>query len=148
MTEQGQRKPRPRGGHQGRPAADRWQAVGREFGLYTIAELAVRMQFGSPENLRARNLTGDARVLAVPDGDRYLYPGFQFDEDAARMVPVVQDVVRQGRTSGWTDEELVLWFCRPNKALSGRRPVDALNDAQRLRGAAGEDFRQATGPAA
>lgn len=139
MTAQGPKKPRPRGGRQ-LPADDRWRSIGREFGLYTISELADRLRFGAPENLRAKQLTGKTRVLAVADRGTFLYPGFQFDEAGARMLPVVEDIVRQGRLSGWTDEELVLWFCRPNRALKGKRPVDVLGDEQLIRQAADTDF--------
>ncbi|MBD7996623.1 hypothetical protein H9639_15095 [Arthrobacter sp. Sa2CUA1] len=139
MTAQGPKQPRPSGGQQ-RPADDRWRSIGREFGLYTVSELADRLRFGAPDNLRAKHLTGKARVLAVADNGTFLYPGFQFDADGARMVPVVKDIVRQGRLAGWTDEELVLWFCRPSKILKGKRPVDVLGDEEAILRAAEADF--------
>jgi len=105
-----------------------------------VSELALRLRFGAPDNLRAKHLTGKARVLAIADKGTFLYPGFQFDEAGARMIPVVKDIVRQGRLSGWTDEELVLWFCRSNKALSGKRPVDVLSDEEAIIRAAEEEF--------
>ena len=140
MTEEGQRKPRPRDGRQSSSPGERWRSIGREFGLYTVSELAERLRFGAPDNLRAKQLTGKARVLAVADQGTFLYPGFQFDEAGARMNPVVRDIVRQGRESGWTDEELVLWFCRPSKVLKGKRPVDVLGDEERILRAAEEEF--------
>ncbi|MFZ3454043.1 hypothetical protein [Arthrobacter sp. 7Tela_A1] len=132
-------------GGQDRP--DRWASIGGEFGLYPIGELAERLRFGSSENLRARQLTGKARVLAIADNGTVLYPGFQFDEADARMVPVVKDIIRQGRAAGWSDEELVLWFCRANKQLGGKRPVDVLGDEERILTAAAGDLQSASSAA-
>ena len=123
-----------------RAAADPWDQVRREFGLYSISELAGRLDFGGPENLRARLLTGKARVLAVADKAGIRYPGFQFDETRRRVIPVVKDITALGRRSGWRDEELLQWFCRPNPLLSGKRPVDVLQDEEHLLPAAEQDL--------
>ncbi|MER2135748.1 MAG: hypothetical protein ABS910_13820 [Arthrobacter sp.] len=108
--------------------------------MYTISELAELLHFGGQDNLRAGHLTGKARVLAVADGGTFLYPGFQFDETRARMVPAVKDIIRLGRLGGWRDEELLQWFCRPNPLLSGKRPVDVLQDEELLLPAAEKDL--------
>jgi len=140
MTEQPAAGPRGGRGSKGAAAADPWDPVRREFGLYTVSELAERLDFGGQENLRARHLTGKARVLAVADNGSILYPGFQFDETRTRMVPAVKDVIRLGRLAGWRDEELIQWFCRPNPLLSGKRPVDVLQDEEHLLPAAEKDL--------
>lgn len=127
-------------GRQGAVSADPWAAIRQEFGMYTISELASLLHFGGPENLRAAHLTGKARVLAVARQGTFLYPGFQFDEARTRMVPAVKDIVRMGRLQGWRDEDLLRWFCRPNPQLSGRRPVDVLQDEELLLPAAEHDL--------
>lgn len=129
-----------RKGNKGAAAADPWGPVRQEFGMYTISELADRLDFGGQDNLRAGHLTGKARVLAVADKGTFLYPGFQFDETRTRMVPSVKDIIRLGRLSGWRDEELLQWFCRQNPLLSGKRPVDVLQDEELLLPAAEKDL--------
>ncbi|MFZ3417064.1 hypothetical protein [Arthrobacter sp. 3Tela_A] len=105
--------------------------------MYTISELADQLDFGGQDNLRAGHLTGKARVLAVADNGTFLYPGFQ---TRTRMVPAVKDIIRLGRLGGWRDEELLQWFCRPNPLLSGKRPVDVLQDEELILPAAEKDL--------
>lgn len=112
----------------------------REDGLYTILEAARRLGFGYGPNLRASQLTGKGRILAVRRGDAFLYPGFQFDEPGGRMVPPVKDVIRLGRWMGWTDEQIALWFYTPNSSLRGKRPVDVRADEEKLISAAEKDI--------
>ena len=108
--------------------------------MYTIGELADRLDFGGQDNLRANLLTGKARVLAVQDKGTFLYPGFQFDEVRTRILPSVKDIIRLGRLNGWRDEELLRWFSRPNPLLSGKRPVDVLQDEELILPAAEKDL--------
>ena len=131
---------RGRKGNKGAAAADPWGAVRQEFGMYTISELADRLDFGGQDNLRANLLTGKARVLAVQDKGTFLYPGFQFDEVRTRILPSVKDIIRLGRLNGWLDEELLRWFSRPNPLLSGKRPVDVLQNEELLLPAAEKDL--------
>lgn len=136
-------EPAPRPGSKGATdaaAAVPREQVRREFGLYTAAELAGRLNFGGTENARAKNLTGKAPVLALTDGGGVLYPGFQFDEKRARILPAVKDIIRLGRSAGWRDEDLVSWFFRANPLLDGRRPVDLREDEETVLPAAEKDL--------
>lgn len=117
----------------------------QEHGLYSISEAAQRLGFGAGPNLRAGQLTGRGRVLAVQRGGTFLYPGFQFDEPAGRTVPAVKDVVRRGRWAGWKDEQIALWFYSPNTSLQGRRPVDVRDDEEKLITTAEKDMGGAPG---
>lgn len=139
MTPQPASRPGSKGAR-GAAAADPWERVRREFGLYTASELAERLDFGGTDNARARHLTGKAPVLAIVETGSVLYPGFQFDEKRTRMLPAVKDTIRLGRLSGRRDEELVRWFFRPNPLLSGKRPVDLREDEEQLLPAAERDL--------
>ena len=139
MTPQPASRPGSKGA-KGAAAAEHWDQVRSGFGLYTASELAERLDFGGAENMRARNLTGKAPVLAIVENGSVLYPGFQFDEKRTRMFPAVKDIIRIGRLARWRDEELVSWFFRPNPLLSGKRPVDLREDEEQLLPAAEKDL--------
>lgn len=109
-------------------------------GLYTITEAALRLGFGYGPNARASRLTGKGKVLAVKRGDKFLYPAFQFDEPGGRLLPAVKDVIRLGRSAGWTDEQVALWFYATNRSLRGKRPVEVRDDEEQLIGTAQKDM--------
>ncbi|MCQ1950643.1 hypothetical protein NNX28_11995 [Arthrobacter sp. zg-Y859] len=119
-----------------------WQAMEREDGLYTVAQIAQQLGFGGGPNSMARQLTGKGRILVVKRGEQFLYPGFQFDWGSERVLPTVKDVVRMGRQAGWADERIALWFYTSNRCLSHKRPVDVRANEEELIALAGEEFGQ------
>ena len=123
-----------------RDAEKQWQAMEREGGLFTVAEMAQRLGFGGGPNAMARQLTGKGRVLAVQRNGHFLYPGFQFDSAGPRVIPAVKDVIRMGRYAGWPDEQIALWFYTPNRQLSGKRPVDVRENEEQLLSVAEENI--------
>ena len=129
-------------GAPGPGSEEQWRSMEREFGLFTISEVAQRLGFGYGPNARAQRLAGKAPALAVRRGNGFRYPGFQFDEPGGRMIPVVKDIVRAARSAGWTDEQTTLWFCAPNRQLHGKRPVDLLDNEEQLISAADADIPQ------
>ena len=128
----------------GKKADAVWTSMEREDGLYTILEAAQRLGFGYGPNLRASQLTGEERVLAVKRGGHFMYPGFQFDVPGGRVIPSVKDVIRRGRGMGWTDEQIALWFYTSNSALQGKRPVDIRDDEKKLISTAEKDIAGAS----
>ena len=121
-----------KGGAGGRDTEKQWQAMEKEGGLLTVSDLARQMGFGGGANAMARQLTGKGRILAVQRGGHFLYPGFQFDRGAGRVIPTVKDVIRMGRYAGWPDEQIALWFYTPHRQLSGKRPVDVRDNEEQL----------------
>ncbi|MCQ1987380.1 hypothetical protein [Arthrobacter sp. zg-Y844] len=119
-----------------------WQSMEREDGLYTVAQIAQQLGFGGGPNSMARQLTGKGRILVVKRGEQFLYPGFQFDWNAERVLPTVKDVVRMGRQAGWPDERIALWFYTSHRRLSDKRPVDVRANEEELITLAGEEFGQ------
>lgn len=102
------------------------------------SERAVGERLGS-RAINARSTASDRRragkLLAVRRGNAYLYPAFQFADNA--VVPAVEELAALADEHGWTQEDLVLWLCAPSRWLRDRRPVDLLGrDPQRVVAAA------------
>lgn len=114
-------------------------SIDTEFGLLTSAQAADQM---SSRAIARRNAATAARregrLLALRRGKYLLYPAFQFDMAGIR--PVVADLRRIGDQHGWDETSLIEWLMAPTTYLSGRRPVDIIEDADQLRTLAVEAF--------
>jgi hypothetical protein len=89
-------------------------------------------QVGEFAGSKARNRRATAyrwqeagQIFSVTNHGKTLYPGFQFERDEGRPLPVIAEVlaVLPPTMRGWA---LGLWWSTPNPTLSGRRPVDLL----------------------
>lgn len=110
-----------------------------EFGLLTSREAADRM--GSRAVARRNAATAarsEGRLFALRRGRYLLYPGFQFDSAGVR--PVIAALLTAAREHGWEEASLIEWMVSPTTYLSGRRPVDVIEDPDRLLGVAEESF--------
>lgn len=79
------------------------------------------------------------RLFSVREGRTYLYPHFQFDQDAAPL-DVVADVLKvvPEDALGWP---LLSWFEAPSTLLGGRKPSEVLaKDAAAVRAAAADFY--------
>lgn len=102
-----------------------------EFGLFSSAEAGQRM--GSRSAARRNAATAarrEGRLLGLRRGGYLLFPGFQFDAHGVR--PVIADLVETGRKHHWHEASLIEWLCSPTTYLDGVRPVDVLDDAERV----------------
>jgi hypothetical protein len=109
------------------------KAIDREFGLLTSVQVADLLGSSSKPDA-ARSLANDMRsrgeLLYVRRLNKYLYPGFQFDDALGRVRPVVKQLVELAAASGWDTEDAALWLCSPTTYFDdGSRPVDHLGDA-------------------
>jgi hypothetical protein len=99
-----------------------------EFGALTSAQVA---ELAGSEAKNTSALAGrwrrEGRVIAVEHHGATYYPGFQFDAEG-RPKPVVADVLRHLAAPSMTPWQRALWFTTANGWLSGRRPVDVLDD--------------------
>lgn len=121
-----------------RAACARWRAIELEFGLLTGAEVEALL---GPSWPPAGCLAAERRILGVATkAGRVLYPGFQFDREARSVRPVIAEVARISLDAGWKDRHILQWLCAPNGYLHGERPVDILNDRERLLAAADADL--------
>lgn len=110
------------------PADGPWAALHAEFGLLTAQELSLRLGL-LPEDVRS--LYGAGNLLAVHRGGRVLYPGFQVGP-AGEVRPVIADLLRAAESAGRSQTALILWLVSPAENLDGQRPVDLLDDPERL----------------
>lgn len=113
-----------------RAACARWIAIEVEFGLLSGADVDALL---GPHFPPAGCLAAERKILGVATkAGRVLYPGFQFDMEAHAIRPIVAEVAQIGLDGGWKDRHILQWFCVPNGSLHGERPVDLLDDRERL----------------
>ncbi|NOJ58731.1 MULTISPECIES: hypothetical protein [unclassified Arthrobacter] len=121
-----------------RVARGRWASIASEFGMLTGSEVDQLVGPGSPP---AGCLAAKRQILGVVTrAGRVLYPGFQFDPVTGQARPMIARVAAIGLAGGWKDRHLLQWFCSPNGYLGGDRPVDVLDDPDRLLYAAHSDL--------
>lgn len=117
--------PRPTIVLQARRNAEARDALVREFGLLTSAEIADLA--GSTVKNRAA-LTNrweqEGKIFSVPVRGVDLWPGFQLDSEGRPLDAITRVLsVFHHRASSW---ERALWFTSANGWLGARRPVDLL----------------------
>jgi hypothetical protein len=102
--------------------------IDREFGLLSAMQVSVLLGNRAGNTRFVRRMREAGQVLGFRRGNRFLYPGFQFD--AGRVKPVIPRLLEAGRAAEWDDSDVVLWLCSPTSYLpGGQRPVDFLKDA-------------------
>lgn len=114
-----------------------WRSIEGEFGLLSGAEVADRM--GS--TAKGRNQSGFAadkrragKVLGIERLNGIVYPGFQFADGTVH--PTIGSLIAIIRVYGKSERGLVQWLCSPSGYFDGGRPVDYLDDADRVASAA------------
>jgi hypothetical protein len=116
-----------------------YSRIEAEFGLFTSREAADRM--GSRAVARRNAATAahsEGRLLALRRGRYLLYPGFQFYSAGVR--PVIAALLAVAREHGWNEPSLIEWLVSPTTYLAGARPVDVIEDPDRLLEVARESF--------
>lgn len=116
-----------------------YDRIEAEFGLLTSAQAADRM--GSRAVARRNAATAarkEGKLLALQRGRYLSYPGFQFT--AAGIRPVIADLWGIARKHSWGETSLIEWMVAPTTYLAGQRPVDIIDDPDRLLTVAREAF--------
>lgn len=120
---------------QARRNAEERTAFLAEVGALT-AEDVHRISGSTADNTRstASRWSLEGRIFGVEWRDRKLYPAFQFDSDG-RPLPVVQEVLGllPAALVGWAR---ALWWATESAALGWERPLDVIDQPDRLRAAA------------
>lgn len=116
-----------------------YEDIGREFGLLTSARTGQAMgsRAAAPRNL-ALQAHREGRLLTLWRGSYMLVPGFQFDEEGLR--PVMRRLITLGREHERSERGLITWMMSPTTYLHGKRPVDVIDDPERLLGTARSAF--------
>jgi hypothetical protein len=73
-------------------------------------------------------------------GGRVLYPGFQIDRDTGSIRPVIHELLLAAEGAGRSEASLILWLISPSGRLNGARPVDLMEDPDRVMQAAKDSF--------
>jgi hypothetical protein len=116
-----------------------YDRIEAEFGLLTSAQAGDQM--GSRAVARRNAATAvrnEGKLLALRRGQYLLYPGFQFTSAGIR--PVIADLWAFAREHGWGETSLLEWMVSPTTYLTGQRPVDIIDDPDRLLTVAREAF--------
>lgn len=112
-----------------------YDAIDREFGLLSSAQAGHRMgSRAAASRNTALAAHREGRLLSLVRGRYRLFPGFQFDVRGVR--PVVAELASLGAELGWGETGLIQWLVSPTTYLGGRRPVDVLEDPDRMLAAA------------
>lgn len=106
-----------------------------EVGALTAADVhrVAGSTAGNPRATASR-WAREGRIFGVDWRGRTLYPAFQFDS-LGQPRPVIRDVLEllPEALTGWAR---ALWWTTESNALAGSRPLDVLDDLERLRAAA------------
>ncbi|MCW2135148.1 hypothetical protein [Arthrobacter sp. VKM Ac-2550] len=114
-----------------------WRAIESEFGMLTgsqVGELLGSRASGRSSYASDKRKAG--QLIGVRRRNALVYPGFQFDQEAGRIREVVPGLIAVIREHGRTDEDLAQWLCDPSGYLDGDRPVDYLDEPERMLAAA------------
>ncbi|KRF05595.1 hypothetical protein ASH00_09005 [Arthrobacter sp. Soil782] len=111
--------------HKPQATGTAWNEIEAEFGLLTGGEVA---------RLLGVRLEGHdaAQLISVHRGDALLYPGFQFDLDEGKTLPVMAGLLEVAGKYGKTQEGLTHWLCSRTGQLINERPVDHLHEPERV----------------
>lgn len=116
---------------------DAWRAMEAEFGLLTGAEIAVLA--GSKArvpNGYARDKRKAGKLIGVQRRNTILYPGFQVNLTTGKERDAIPRLITVIREHGRSEEDLAQWLCDPSGYLGGDRPVDHLDDPDKVVAAA------------
>lgn len=105
-----------------------WKGIEAEYGMLTSMDVA--RLIGSEKS--SRSLAADQRsagkLIGIKRGNKYVYPGFQFDQRARRVHPAIPGLLQMAGDVDWDEEDLIFWLVSPSGYFHGDRPVDHLGD--------------------
>ncbi|MFZ4894339.1 hypothetical protein ACL9RL_07820 [Plantibacter sp. Mn2098] len=109
-----------------------WRGIADEFGLLSSTEVALLLGASNSNRTYAATLRKRGQLLGVERKNAFVYPGFQFDGDAARphtwVAQLLALTARHGRSAG----DATLWMVAPSTLFDGDRPVDHRDDTERI----------------
>lgn len=118
-----------------------WREIEEEFGFVSSVEAASLLGSKKGNRTVASDRRTAGKILGVLRGNSYRYPRFQFDQARGGVWPVIPEVIALAHANGWTDEDLLLWFCAPTAFFPEEdRPVDHMSEPTRVLAAAKDEF--------
>ncbi|WP_026819157.1 hypothetical protein [Arthrobacter castelli] len=116
-----------------------WRRIEHEFRLLTAPQVADLLgSQSSNRNAYAADRRKKGQLLGVRRRNAYLYPGFQFD--GASIHPLIPELIKIADRHHVEPGDLAQWLCLKTRQLAGDRPVDHLNERERVINAATRHF--------
>ncbi len=105
-----------------------WAAIDEAWGLLGSVEVAELLGSRGTNRSFASSMRKSGKIIGVERGNAYVYPGFQFDRRAGRVLPVVRELIAAAREIVLDDEDLVYWLCTPSGYFGDDPPALHLTD--------------------
>lgn len=118
-----------------------WRRIEHELPSMSSTETAAFLGAKATNRNFASSQRAAGRLLGYARRQAVRYPKFQFDVQRGSVLTVIPQLLALTRGFGVPDEDLVLWMAAPSAAFADqRRPVDHLNDPEKLLAAAEVHF--------
>lgn len=123
-------------------AAENWWRTTEDlYPSFSSSEVAWILGAKSTNRNLASTQRAAGKMLGYARRNTIRYPKFQFDPKTRAVLPVIPELIAVSRGFGVTDEDLVLWLTTPSTYFAAKdRPVDHLDDPERLLSAARDEF--------
>lgn len=109
-----------------------WRQLDAEFGLLSSSEVGQLLGAKRANRTYAADLRKRGELLGVQRKNAYVYPGFQFDRNAGTVRPWVAPLLGLAAEQRRSAVDVVMWMMAPTTYFDGDRPVDHLDDTERL----------------
>ncbi|MFT4470523.1 hypothetical protein ACMX2H_11520 [Arthrobacter sulfonylureivorans] len=106
-----------------------WREISRDWGLFPGSDVAVLLGGSKSNRGLAASLRKGGKIIGVQRGQAFVYPGFQFDRTAGKVLPVIPELISAAAELGLDNEDLVYWLMAPSGYFEDDRPVDHLGDS-------------------
>lgn len=112
-----------------------WRDMALEHGMLTSREVAELLgsDAKNPSDFVA-DQRSRGKIIGVPRRNALRYPGYQFRN--GEVLPAISRLIEVANQYGVPLPELAQWICIPTRQLGGERPVDHLDEVERVVAAA------------
>lgn len=106
-----------------------FQNIQAADGMYSTAEMAAILNLD--EATVTAMLAAD-ELLGITWNDEVRFPGVQLDRDSREVRPFAKPLMEAAKKLGYSPRDLTLWLYGPTTYLDGSRPVDHIDQAERI----------------
>lgn len=118
-----------------------WRRIETELPSLSSTETAELLGARRTNRNFASSQRAAGKLLGYSRRHAIRYPKFQFDSRRGAVLPVIPELLAMTRGLNVSDEDVVLWMAARSAAFADQgRPVDHLNDRERLLAAAEGHF--------
>ncbi|MFC5336906.1 hypothetical protein [Leucobacter denitrificans] len=109
-----------------------WRQIDREFGLLSSAEVAAILGASKDNRAYAAALRKRGALAGIERKNAYVYPGFQLNTTTGTVHTWVAPLLKLATEHNRSMSDALLWMVSPSTYFDGARPVDHLDDAERI----------------